>query len=375
MKNTINFPEIEKKLGYEFKNKDLLLQALTRRSYTVENGGEDNEILEFIGDSIVGMMVVKFISGYYRNRFQLAEEERKAYEMLNLKYDERQFFVSELDEAELSELKISLVKRSTLAAATDRCGFHEYLIMGKSDVTGGVQNEDSVKEDLFEALIGAVALDSGWNMPLLEKTVLGLIEVERLLEEGFPDDPDYEAELEAWFASHGKSLQFEPYPVMRGGFKYGACVDLGVDMLGFLAVGFGSTERGASRMAAKRAVTFIGKTRDISEKVIEAVGDPDPERAINQLQELFQKGIIEKPEYYFRQASNMESGNPAWSCSCRIARVYENPEGACYTSETKAKAKKAAAFDAMCCLTGTYVEWIFREKGTVVKKEDCNDVE
>ena len=56
------FNMIQGQIGYDFKNLDLLKQAFVRRSYTEENGGEDNEVLEFIGDKVLDVIVVKLLT-------------------------------------------------------------------------------------------------------------------------------------------------------------------------------------------------------------------------------------------------------------------------------------------------------------------------
>ena len=56
---------IQSQIGYEFKNLDLLQQAFTRRSYSEENGGENNEVLEFLGDKVLSIAVVKALSDEY----------------------------------------------------------------------------------------------------------------------------------------------------------------------------------------------------------------------------------------------------------------------------------------------------------------------
>jgi ribonuclease-3 len=56
---------IQNRIGYEFKNLDLLQQAFVRRSYSQENGGENNEVLEFIGDKVLDLFVVKFLIEKY----------------------------------------------------------------------------------------------------------------------------------------------------------------------------------------------------------------------------------------------------------------------------------------------------------------------
>ena len=61
MDKKLGFEMVQGQIGYKFKNIDLLNQAFTRRSYTEENGGENNEILEFIGDKALDLAVVKVL--------------------------------------------------------------------------------------------------------------------------------------------------------------------------------------------------------------------------------------------------------------------------------------------------------------------------
>ena len=63
----------------------------------------------------------------------------------------------------------------------DELGFSEHLIMGKGDIQNNINQEDSVKEDLFEAIIGAVAIDSGWNLKDLQKVVEAMLVPEDFL--------------------------------------------------------------------------------------------------------------------------------------------------------------------------------------------------
>ena len=62
---------IQSQIGYEFKNLDLLQQAFTRRSYSEENGGENNEVLEFIGDKVLDLFAVKYLITHNSNSTQL----------------------------------------------------------------------------------------------------------------------------------------------------------------------------------------------------------------------------------------------------------------------------------------------------------------
>lgn len=64
---------IQDQIGYTFKNQELLVQAFTRRSYSMEKGGQDNEVLEFIGDKALDFVVVKQLSeefGHYSKKYQ-----------------------------------------------------------------------------------------------------------------------------------------------------------------------------------------------------------------------------------------------------------------------------------------------------------------
>ena len=65
MKKELVWKMVQEQIGYDFKNLDLLQQAFTRRSYTAENGGENNEVLEFIGDKALDFVIVKLLIQKY----------------------------------------------------------------------------------------------------------------------------------------------------------------------------------------------------------------------------------------------------------------------------------------------------------------------
>ncbi len=338
-------------LGYTFQNPRLLEQAFTRSSYSAENMGcPDNEVLEFIGDSILGMVAVKgLISRYKWGDPPLTPAP---------------YFQCELDEDELSRHKIRLVQRASLATATHRAGLETYLRMGKGDILAGVQTQASVMEDLFEAIIGAVALDSNWDMSVLEGLIHRLLDMDRLLENGFDGEPDPVAELSEWFWQQGGKPAFEPALPVCSSLPYACSVDLGRSMLNHTAYGYGKTPDGARRMAASRAMTFINSAQSLAHTVINAVGAPDPQRAVNQLQELWQKGLIPQPKYDFVQEGMTASGNPQWRCICTVEGLVEDCGG--YVCETKKEAKQIQAFDTLCRLLGTDLTSLFIAYGQPV---------
>lgn len=366
--NEIQTKEIEEKIGYSFKNKHLLEQAFTRRAFRFSEkyNIQDNELLEFIGDSIVGMVVVKELAERYRiHRFVEFSDES----LTTLQFCAKRQFENLFDEAELSEMKIELVQRNTLARATERMGLEEYLFLGKNDIAGRVWEQASVKEDLFEAIIGAIAIDSGWNMGVLEEAVKRLMDIETLLEEGADDEEDYEQLLADWFAEKGKSINYaETSALLEKNLNYAVSVNLGVEMLSHVSIGYGKTLKGARRMAAKDAIEFIRKTNDRAEAIIRAVGEPSYDKAINQLQELYYKKFIPEPKYVFEECDEKsELGNPQWMCHCSIDGLIDMNGG--YICDTKAEAKKAIAFEVMQELVGIDVVSQFLTFGKEIKKD------
>ena len=350
MKNNFNYTEIESKLGYTFMNKKLLLQAFTRSSYSAEHyDAENNEILEFIGDSILGMLTVKRLTERYGT-------------------SNNNYFISELHEDDLSKLKTFVVKRQTLAKAISSVGLSEYLLVGNSDEKLSVRNEESVMEDLFESIVGAVAIDSKWNLQSLEKVILHLLNIDNIIESDYLGSIDYENELQKWFDSKNEVMHFEIVNHYCGDLEYAVCINLGIRMLNFEATGYGETERGARQMAAKRALEFIGNTTDREKKILLAVGKPDPDRAVNQLQELWQKKIITEPKYVFLESYKSESGNSFWECTCTIEGLYDSNGG--YVCESKSKAKKQVAYEALMYLIGTDIGSLFTKYGNKIEEEN-----
>lgn len=127
---------MEEKIGYIFKNKDLLKTALTRRSFAVEkNMQEYNQRLEFLGDSILGLTI--------------AEELYKKYP--NLK------------EGELTKIKASIVCEKSLAIVANELDIPNYLHIGKGEKLLGVDKLDSTTSDTLEAIFAAVYLDSDFD--------------------------------------------------------------------------------------------------------------------------------------------------------------------------------------------------------------------
>lgn len=126
--------ELERRIGYSFKDKGLLRTAMTHSSYANETRqGECNERLEFLGDSVLSIVV----SEYIYNNFTKKKE------------------------GDLTRLRASLVCEPTLAVFARKLGLGEFLLLGKGERRSGGGNRPSILSDGFEALIAAIFLDGG----------------------------------------------------------------------------------------------------------------------------------------------------------------------------------------------------------------------
>ncbi len=133
-----NTGELEKSLGYFFKNKSLLREALTHRSYHHENPEEVNDFnerLEFLGDAVIGLAVSHIL---------FSDESR-------------------LSEANMSKMKSYLVNESILFEIASNIALGEHLKLGKGEELTGGRTKKSLLSNAMEALFGAVFLDSDYN--------------------------------------------------------------------------------------------------------------------------------------------------------------------------------------------------------------------
>ena len=167
--------EVQKKIDYEFQNVDLLLQAFTRSSYSTQFGGENNEVLEFIGDKVLDFYVVKIMA----ERFGFMKSQSDYYDEDN---DNEEFcIVAHKNESDFTGIKKEIVSNKTLAKRIDVLGFAKYMYLGDSDIANNVITQEKVKADLFEAILGAIAIDSDWNSELLQNSVEYMLYIDKFL--------------------------------------------------------------------------------------------------------------------------------------------------------------------------------------------------
>ena len=349
----INYEKIEKVIGYTFKDKTLLLQAFTRRSYSAENKSfKNNEVLEYIGDSVLGLHVTQKMVQRYGHRMYDDDVFEQVKASLGWVRDIKNWFVSELDESDMSVAKAEMVKKETLAKAISTTGLQNELLVGRGDKKNNIINTPSAMEDLFEAIIGAVTIDSNWNFSATEKVIETLLDPDSLMENGFDDPNDYEDMVNQWYKrSYPEkeliwSIEFDESRTL----EYECKIRLGYKMLCRGIKGGGNTENGARRMAARKAWILISRIEKQAQDIKKEIGDGDFDRAVNQLQELWQKGLIAKPEYEFEKSEKKdELGNDIWICSCVLEDG--NLSGG-WHAPSKSQAKKSAAWGMLQKLLG-----------------------
>lgn len=143
----MDFTEFEKKIGYTFKNKELLHEALSHSSYAneVKRGRNSNERLEFLGDSVLSIVVSKHLFTHFKH----------------------------LPEGELTKIRASLVCEKALFEFSKKIDLGKHILLGKGEENSGGRTRPSIVSDAFEAVIAAVFLDGG--MEAAEKYVLSFI--------------------------------------------------------------------------------------------------------------------------------------------------------------------------------------------------------
>ena len=164
--------KLQKNFSYEFNDISLLKQALTHRSVSKNN----NERLEFLGDSVLGCVI--------------SEELYIRYPLI--------------DEGQLSRLRSHLVRGQTLANLAKTLNISESLTLGQGELKSGGFRRESILADAFEAILGAIFLDSDYL--IVKRIILELFD--DLLNQAKPEDSlkDFKTQLQELLQKKGYSL-------------------------------------------------------------------------------------------------------------------------------------------------------------------------
>jgi ribonuclease-3 len=214
------------KLGFAFTDINLLITAMTHRSYVNEHktvAGEHNERLEFLGDAVLELVVTDFLFRNYKE-----------------------------PEGILTSWRSALVRTESIGAAGEKLGYPPLLRMSKGEKNGSERARQTIIADAFEALIGAVYLDQGYEAAktFIEKNILVKFK-DILASESWRDPKSHLQELSQKF--DGKTPNYkvlkEEGPDHDKVFTVGAFV--GNKIMGS---GHGSSKQIAEQMAATQAI-------------------------------------------------------------------------------------------------------------------------
>lgn len=373
------FKMVQGQIGYTFQNIDLLRQAFIRRSFSEEHGGQNNEVLEFIGDKALDFAVVRLLVQKYgclANGDPIDGTKLSAWELEFKRQRERAAgttpkaneFICEHSEGELTKIKSRMVEKKTLARRIDELGFSEGLVMGNSDIQNNVQEEPSVKEDLFEAIVGAVALDSGWDFGKIQSVVEVMIEPDSFLQTD--EDTNYVRLIQEWEMQKNGVIPWYQYKEATytstwympfdgisdhpptadySKLNFHCYLKLLNDLPIFRAFG---TSKSEARMAVCKLAYKYLQDHKLLFTIQDEIENPNKAEAINQLEILARRGYFSIPTYNFEQGYDKD-GNPIWKCECHIAE-YSTYFSA--KSSSKKDAKKSAAFKML--------QYVLREEGT-----------
>ena len=312
-----HIPEIEKRIGYKFKDKSLLTQAFTRESFCNERRGEgymSSEVLEFFGDSVLSTAIITV----------LLEKKTVRYAH-GIKTD--------WNEGDFSNLRSKLSDKRNLSKSTAELGLQQFLIMGEGDAKTGVQSEPSVMEDLFESIIGAIYIDCEMNINTVISSVKKMLDVDVYEQSSEPPMQSYKNALQEWCADKKHRLPPPIYktisesgPDHKKSYKRGCYIG---DRL--LGVGDGKNQKLADSEAARVALEAL--RNEAAER-----NAPTPDLQIK-LRELCAKEKQPSPQWRdLGETPESSIEAPIFKVECRAMG-----KTSCGTGRSKQEARSAAA--------------------------------
>ena len=216
--------DVEKSIGYTFKDKNLLKKAFTHTSYAYENNLESNEKLEFLGDSILEFISSKYLYQNYPN----------------------------LTEGEMTKVRATVVCEKSLYKVATLHNFSDFLYVGKSERKTGGMHRPAVLADSVEAVISAIYLDGGIHEA--EKFIIENLKDEIAVATTHVGDKDYKTVLQEKLQVHGDVVI--KYEITKEeGPDHNKNFEAQVTCNGkFLATGKGKSKKEAHMQAAKKAL-------------------------------------------------------------------------------------------------------------------------
>lgn len=227
----MKYDELEQILGYKFKKKQLLKEALTHRSYSNEHqeaGIKNNERLEFLGDAVLDLITTEYLYHNYSD-----------------------------NEGILSKMKGQIISEKTFSAISIKLNLGKWLRLSNGEVITGGRSRTSILGDAFESLIGAIFIDGGLDnakiiaLKYLKDTIDNFTNIEHL--------QDYKTDLQEIIQQRYKSiptyvLEKEYGPDHNKMFQISVFVENKK-----MGLGFAKSKKEAEKIAAKNALQEIMK--------------------------------------------------------------------------------------------------------------------
>lgn len=223
-----DFLTLQERIGYKFKNTELLKRALTHTSYANETGGDhnlSNERLEFLGDSVLGVITAEDFFMNYRS----------------------------LPEGELTKLRAATVCEKALCEYAKDIDLGSFILLGRGEIVTGGSERPSILADAFEALIAAIYLDGG--MDAAKGFVLKYIEKAAKEHRGFKD---YKTMLQEVVQKNPGEI-VEYVLVKETGPDHDKRFEVEVHLnSNVIGRGIGTSKKKAEQAAAKEALELMG---------------------------------------------------------------------------------------------------------------------
>jgi len=228
----LEFADLERRIGHWFRDRGLLEHALTHRSRAHEDasgGVIDNESLEFLGDSVLGLVVADLLFREFPRH----------------------------DEGYKSKLKSALVSTSTLAALAEQLDLGAHLLLGRGEDRSGGRTKLALLADTYEAVIAALYLDGGLDVAraFLEREIRPTLD--ELRARGASGVRDHKSALQEWLQAHGHGLP--DYEVVgEAGPDHEKRFEVGVRVGGeTVARASGRSKKAAEQAAAQSALARL----------------------------------------------------------------------------------------------------------------------
>ena len=223
----MNKEELEKKIGYIFKNKELLNRALTHTSYAYEHNMPSNEKLEFLGDSILEFISSDYIYKTYTN----------------------------LKEGEMTKVRASVVCEDSLYKVAKSLNFSDFLNLGKSEMVTCKQGRPAILADSVEAVIAAIYLDGG--LEPASKFIIENLKEDIEVAVHHVGEKDYKTVLQEILQAHG-NVKIEYIILREIGPDHAKLFEVEVKYNNKrLAIGTGKSKKMAEMEAARKAIEIV----------------------------------------------------------------------------------------------------------------------